>query len=198
MELSEIKGVGPKTLGLLNKLQINTVKDLVEYYPFRYDVIKRTSLEDDKVIIDGVIESIPQVSFFNKKMNRLMFNFNTGDILCKVVIFNRLFLKNNLKPNTVITVLGKYDRSKNLLVASDIRFERLSHIPKYEPIYHTINGISSKELNKIILNGLETNFSYNCCQSNCNSTSTKCQYTVCQYTTCQSISTSCESQCRYS
>lgn len=160
MELSEIKGVGPKTLGLLNKLQINTVKDLVEYYPFRYDVIKRTSLEDDKVIIDGVIESIPQVSFFNKKMNRLMFNFNTGDILCKVVIFNRLFLKNNLKPNTVITVLGKYDRSKNLLVASDIRFERLSHIPKYEPIYHTINGISSKELNKIILNGLETNFSY--------------------------------------
>ena len=43
---------------------------------------------------------------------------------------------------------------------------------------------------------LETNFSYNCCQSNCNSTSTKCQYTVCQYTTCQSFSTSCQTQCK--
>lgn len=161
MELKEIKGIGPKTLGLLNKLQINTVEDLVEYYPYRYDIIKRTSLNDEKVIIDGVVESIPQVSFFNKKMNRLMFNFNTGNTLCKVVIFNRIFFKNNLKPNTVITVIGKYDQSKNTLVASDIRFGALSDIPKYEPIYHTINGISSRELNKFILSALETNFIYN-------------------------------------
>ena len=161
MELNEIKGIGPKTLGLLNKLQINTVEDLVEYYPYRYDVIKRTDLNDEKVIIDGVVESIPQVSFFNKKMNRLMFNFNTGSILCKVVIFNRLFLKNNLKPNTVITVIGKYDRAKNTLVASDIRFGGLYNTPKYEPIYHTINGISSRELNKFILSALEADFNYN-------------------------------------
>jgi len=161
MELNEIKGVGPKTLNLLNKLQINSIEDLVEYYPYRYDIIKRTGLEEEKVIVDGVIESIPQVSFFNKKMNRLMFNFNTGSVLCKVVIFNRLFLKNNLKPNTIITVIGKYDQTKNVLVASDIRFGKLPELPKYEPIYHTINGISSRELNKFILSALETNFSYN-------------------------------------
>ena len=53
----------------------------------------------------------------------------------------------------------------------------------------TINRI------KDAINKLESNFSYNCCQSNCNSTSTKCQYTVCQYTTCQSFSTSCQTQC---
>ena len=125
MELNEIKGVGPKTLNLLNKLEINTINDLVEYYPYRYEVIKRTSLEEERVIIDGIIESIPQVSFFNKKMNRLMFNFNTGDNLCKVVIFNRMFLKANLKPNTIITVIGKYDKDKNTIIASDIRFGQL-------------------------------------------------------------------------
>jgi len=161
MELNEIKGIGPKTLSLLNKLQINAIEDLVEYYPYRYDVIKRTDLNEEKVIIDGMIESIPQVSFFNKKMNRLMFNFNTGSILCKVVIFNRIFLKNNLKPNTLITVIGKYNKEKNTLVASDIRFGSLPNTPKYEPVYHTVNGISSRELNKFILNALETNFSYN-------------------------------------
>ena len=47
------------------------------------------------------------------------------------------------------------------------------------------------------INKLETTFSYNCCQSNCNSTSTKCQTTTCQYTTCQSVSTSCQSCQRY-
>ncbi|MBE6152540.1 MAG: ATP-dependent DNA helicase RecG [Firmicutes bacterium] len=161
MELNEIKGVGPKTLNLLNKLEINTINDLVEYYPYRYEVIKRTSLEEERVIIDGIIESIPQVSFFNKKMNRLMFNFNTGDNLCKVVIFNRMFLKANLKPNTIITVIGKYDKDKNTIIASDIRFGQLPEKPKYEPIYHTINGISSRELNKLVLSALETDFSYN-------------------------------------
>ena len=156
-----IKGIGPKTISLLNKLQISSVEDLVEYYPYRYDVIKRTDLNGEKVIIDGIVESLPQVSFFNKKMNRMIFSFNTGNILCKVVIFNRLFLKNNIKPNIKITVIGKYDQAKNVLVASDIRFSPLSSKPKYEPIYHTINGISSKQLNQYIVSALDYNFKYN-------------------------------------
>lgn len=161
MELNMIKGIGPKTISLLNKLQISSVEDLVEYYPYRYDVIKRTDLNGEKVIIDGIVESLPQVSFFNKKMNRMIFSFNTGNILCKVVIFNRLFLKNNIKPNIKITVIGKYDQTKNVLVASDIRFSPLSSKPKYEPIYHTINGISSKQLNQYIVSALDYNFKYN-------------------------------------
>ena len=159
MELTDIKGVGPKTISLLNKLGIYSVNDLREYYPFRYDVIKRTDLNGDKVIIDGVIETIPQLSFFNKKMNRMSFSFNTGSLLCKVVIFNRLFLKSKLVPGTKIIVIGKYDDKNNTIVASDIRFGYLSDIPKYEPIYHTVNGISSRQINQYILSCLEEDFS---------------------------------------
>ena len=49
-ELNEIKGIGPRTIKLLNKLGINNSNDLVHYYPFRYDDIKRSdidSLEQD-------------------------------------------------------------------------------------------------------------------------------------------------------
>ena len=42
MNLDEIKGVGPKTLKLLNKLGIYNGYDLICYYPFRYVVVKRT------------------------------------------------------------------------------------------------------------------------------------------------------------
>ena len=35
MELSNIKGVGPKTLEYLNKLNIYDVNDLIRYYPYR-------------------------------------------------------------------------------------------------------------------------------------------------------------------
>ena len=159
MELSEIKSVGPKTISVLNKMGIYDDNDLREYYPYRYDIIKRTDLYSEKVIIDGVVETIPQVSFFGKRKNRLSFNFNTGSKLCKVVIFNRLFLKSKLVPNTRIIVIGKYEDKNNTLVASDIRFGVLDDVPHYEPIYHTVNGISSKQLNQIILSCLDNDFS---------------------------------------
>lgn len=54
---------------------------------------------------------------------------------------------------------------------------------------------------------LETNFSNNCCQSNCNSTTSTtscqtCQSTTCQSTTCQRCQTcqgcqTCQRQCSY-
>lgn len=159
MELSEIKSVGPKTISILNKMGIYDDNDLREYYPYRYDIIKRTDLYSEKVIIDGVVETIPQVSFFGKRKNRLSFNFNTGNKLCKVVIFNRLFLKSKLVPNTKIIVIGKYEDKNNTLVASDIRFGVLDDVSHFEPIYHTVNGISSKQLNQIILSCLDNDFS---------------------------------------
>ena len=38
MDIKDLKGVGPKTNNLLNKLNINTVNDLLEYYPFRFQI----------------------------------------------------------------------------------------------------------------------------------------------------------------
>lgn len=40
MNLKDIKGIGPKSLELLEKLEINNIEDLVTYYPFRYEQLK--------------------------------------------------------------------------------------------------------------------------------------------------------------
>lgn len=153
-ELQELKGIGPKTLNLLNKLGINDSKDLVTYYPFRYDVIKRSDVsvlnQDDKIIIDGVVESIPSLFRFKGKMDKMNFNFNTGDMLLKVVIYNRGFLKSKLNPGTNITIIGKYDKLHNTVIASDIRFELLGDATKIEPIYHSTFGLSSKQISNYI------------------------------------------------
>ena len=153
-QLSELKGVGPKALNLFNKLGINTSHDLITYYPFRYDVLKRSNIneleQDEKIIIDGISENIPNVFHFNRKMDKMTFRLNTGTHLLNVIIFNRGFLKSKLGPSTVVTVIGKFDKKHNTVVASDIRFEKLSDIPKIEPIYHTISGISSKQIGNYI------------------------------------------------
>ena len=57
MELKDVKGIGSKSLALLNKLNIETVLDLLTYYPVRYDILKKTDFNeldsDMKVIVDG-------------------------------------------------------------------------------------------------------------------------------------------------
>ena len=41
-DLECLKGVGPKTYSLLNKLNIYTIEDLITHYPYRYEVLKNT------------------------------------------------------------------------------------------------------------------------------------------------------------
>ena len=43
--LDDIKGIGPKTLSLLQKLGIYSIDDLVNYYPYRYNVLNVLTLE---------------------------------------------------------------------------------------------------------------------------------------------------------
>ncbi|MBQ8902090.1 MAG: DNA helicase RecG, partial [Bacilli bacterium] len=77
MDIGTLNGIGPKTEKILKSNGIMTIKDLISYYPFRYDVIKRSNIEEliqnDKIITDGIVESKPSVFFFNKKMNKMSF-----------------------------------------------------------------------------------------------------------------------------
>lgn len=154
MNISDLKGVGPKTEKIFNNAGIMTIDDLMSYYPFRYDIIKRSNvmelIQDDKIIIDGIVESNPSIFFFNKKMNKMTFKFNTGTHLLNAVIFNRGYLKNKLNVGTKLTLIGKFDKIHNTIVASEIRFGILPNVPVIEPIYHQIGGLSSNQIRTII------------------------------------------------
>ena len=150
-DLEYLKGVGPKTLSLLNKLNIYTIDDLITHYPYRYEVLKRTFTED-KIIIDGVVESIPIVYRF-KKIDKMQFNINTGSNIFKIVIFNRGFMKSNITIGKKIVVIGKLD--KNTITASDIMLNINLDKPSIIPIYRTTEGLKRKTLKSIINNALE-------------------------------------------
>lgn len=155
-----MKGIGPKSIDLLNKLGIESTTDLVEYYPFRYNIIKRTdlnNLQDDKVILDGIVEKSPQVFYFNKKLNKLSFTINTSTHILNVIIFNRAYLKPKITIGTKLTIIGKIDKNLKTVTASEIRFGLIER-ETVEPIYHVTNGLSTLKLSQLINNALKTNF----------------------------------------
>ena len=151
MELNIIKGIGDKTITLLNKLNIYTIDDLVNYYPFRYEILEKTDLNSDRVVIDGVVETSPVFIRLRGKLDKMSFRIRLDDRICNVVIFNRGFLRNNIKINTTITIIGKYDIKHNTITASDIKFGSISSLPKITPVYHTVSKITSKQINNYIL-----------------------------------------------
>ena len=49
MELTDIKGVGPKTLKHLQDLNIEKLEDLLTYFPFRYDIYEPINIPLDYI-----------------------------------------------------------------------------------------------------------------------------------------------------
>lgn len=149
-QLEEIKGLGPKTKNTLQRLGIVTSEDLLFYYPFRYDILKKSNIEelkqDDKIVIDGLIESVPSVFHINRRLDKMNFRFAIEGKLLQVVIFNRAFLKSKLSVGTTVTVIGKYDPKHNTIVANDIYLMPLPKTPRIDPVYHSYGGIGGKQI----------------------------------------------------
>lgn len=155
ISVEKVKGVGSRTSMLLKKLNINTVDDLVTHYPYRYEFIKRSNLkekcEDDKVIIDGKVEMIPILVRLKGNLNKMNFRLATSTKeIVGVSIFNRAYLKNQLLVGTNITVFGKYEKNKNVILASEIRMGLLPKGEKIEAVYHGTVGLNSKAISGFI------------------------------------------------
>lgn len=154
IELESIDGVGPKTKELISKLGINSVEDFLSYYPYRYDIIKRSDIQNlnngDRIVIDGQIEGQPTIIYINKSLKKIIFRVNTKTAILNVTIYNRIHMYQDLKCGKEITIIGKYDKFKNTVIASEVRFGLLPPTAKIEPIYYTTSGLSRKQISKFI------------------------------------------------
>ena len=158
MKLSDIKGLGPKAIESLKNININGIDDLVHYYPYRHDIISLTNIKEaedkENVIIECIVDSVPFAKRFRANMTSLSFRAMSNKKMIAVMIFNRTFLKSNIRPGPKLIVFGKYDKLKNTVIASDISFEPLID-GSIETKYHLTSGITSKALKKYINEALE-------------------------------------------
>lgn len=161
-ELETIEGIGPKTKELLNKIKIYTVEDLLNYYPYRYDIIKRSDLSNlsdgDKIIIDGIVEGQPTTIYINKSLKKMIFRISTKTMILNITLYNRAHLYSDLKSGKEIIIIGKYNKLKNTVIVSDIRFGLLPPSAKIEPIYYTTEGLTVKQISKFETIALENDY----------------------------------------
>lgn len=161
-DLSNIKGIGPSTITKLNKLDIHSIEDLLSYYPYRFEKLKKTDIHDEHAIISVVIVNTPTISYFGRSRNAVRFKalYEEDNRYIDVVIFNRAFIKNNLIPSKTVTLIGKYDESKGKFTASDIKLFAIGDKVIITPIYHLVKGLTNNNIRKYINDSIKVSYIY--------------------------------------
>lgn len=157
--VTNIKGVGTETAELLNELGIYHIHDLIMYFPYRYEDFRLKDLAEtphnEQVTIEARVEGMPVVFFTGRKKSRLQVSVFSGRHIVKVVFFNQHYLKERLTPGTIITVSGKWDRGRQTITASSVKFGAKEINQDFEPVYRLKGNLHQNKFRKFMRQALD-------------------------------------------
>lgn len=162
--VTEISGVDSTKTRNLKQLSINTIQDLLFYFPFRYDDFSKTSRIADLKVgevthINGQIELIQNKRSPRRKMYLTECLVSDGTDSIRVIWFNQPFLTRNLKSGDQISLAGRVTEDYLGLLMTSPQYERLNnqfsavkgiHTEGIVPIYHLTANLTQKVLRSTI------------------------------------------------
>ncbi len=142
-KIKELKGIGEKTEKLFHKIGVDTVGDLIRYYPRGYDVYEEAvpiseAAEGRVVTVTGAVYGRIQVGGSPRmQVTTLHVKDITGTL--RVIWFRMPFLRTTLSGGGVITLRGRIVRKKDALV---MEHPEIFYPPeKYEEKLHTLQPV---------------------------------------------------------
>lgn len=155
--VSVLDGVGPKMKENLETLGIQTIEDLLTYYPFRYQDFNVKSIREiqdqEQVVIEGLVLSEPVVSYYGYRKNRLNFRMMQENAAISVTFFNQPYLAKQVTQGEDLAVFGKWDAKRQALTG--IKIIKRSSEDDYAPVYHVNKQVKQSALVKFIEQALE-------------------------------------------
>lgn len=149
--LTVLPGVGPKSAEKFTKLGIESLQDLLLYFPFRYEDFKSKNvleLEDgEKAVISGLVVTPANVQYYGYKRNRLRFTIKQGEVVLAVNFFNQPYLADKVEVGLTIAIFGKWDKAKASLTGMKILAQVEDDL---QPVYRVAQGIGQASLVKVI------------------------------------------------
>lgn len=158
--IAELGGVGKKTAKKFEYLGVKTAKNLLYYFPFRYeDYRKIVSISElragELVTICGQVELIANKRNFRsrKTITEALVSDKSGSV--RVVWFNQPFIIKNIHAGDTLYLSGKV--KVDMLgpqLASPIyekdRKEKTTHTARLVPIYSTTVGLTQKQIRFLV------------------------------------------------
>ncbi|MBF0477852.1 MAG: ATP-dependent DNA helicase RecG [Candidatus Omnitrophica bacterium] len=162
-----IKGVGPAKKKLFSNLGIESVEDLLYFFPRRYED-RRNLCPIAQVLIGefqsicGTVEScVERRSFYNRKsVTEVVLDDKSGKIWC--VWFNQPYLKSYFKKGTKVICYGRADTYKNRIQMVSPEYEVIDleeaegqAFKSIVPVYSLTRGMGQRYIRKTIKQGID-------------------------------------------
>jgi ATP-dependent DNA helicase RecG len=159
MPLYAISGIGASFAKRLAYLNLNTVSDLINHFPFRYEDFSNTtsvleSREGERVTLIGEIWSIKNVYTRSRKVLTQAI-FNDGSAPIDLTWFNQSWLTKSIQTGDKLQISGKVKRWKNKFSIVAPVWEKIGnqqvtinkptlHTGRLVPVYSETAGLTSK------------------------------------------------------
>ncbi len=159
MPVQFLKGVGPARAKTFAHLGVETVGDLLEYFPrdwnFLPELIKINQIRPGQTAsIIGLVESTDYQDYRRQPIFEAILSDDTG--VCRIIWFHGGFLRNQLEAGQIIMASGKVTLYKHQLQITNPKFvvldEEHPHSAEYFSggVYPACKGLSSRQIKKII------------------------------------------------
>lgn len=157
--LSVLPGIGPKSAEKFLKLDLETIGQLLTYYPFRYEDFESKSILDlqdgEKAVVVGNVVSPANVQYYGYKRNRLRFSIKQGELVLSVSFFNQPYLADKIVMGQEVAIWGKWDKAKASLTGMKVLAQVSEDL---QPVYHVAQGISQTNLVKAIKSAMDLGY----------------------------------------
>ncbi|WP_400163297.1 ATP-dependent DNA helicase RecG [Brevibacillus sp. TJ4] len=159
--VSLLHGVGEERAKALAGMGIESIADLLEYFPSRYEdyrVRDLTEVKDgERVTLAGTVYGEPSVRFYGKGKSRISVKLVMDRVVVTAVWFNQSFVKNRLAPGKEVLLTGKWDKHKLQITVSEMTeadSERAAKRGELAPVYPLRGDVTHAILRKLIMQAL--------------------------------------------
>jgi len=158
-ELTVLQGVGPRHAQTLSKLGMQTLGDMLYYFPRRYDDYSQLKpikglWYGEQVTVIGTIQSVNSRPIRSGKTQLVEAILSDGTGALRLSWFNQPWMTNRLKTGDAISVSGKIDQYLGRLVMNSPDWEPIEtehlHTNRIVPIYPLTAKITQKWLRKLM------------------------------------------------
>jgi RecG-like helicase len=120
MKLTDIKGIGQKTLEILKTQGITDIPSLLYTIPKNYTEYKITPfMYEGEMNVEALVTEEVHLQKL-KNATKVSFRVAIEGIPMNVVMFNMVYLKNVLKVGMEIVIVGTYDKDYKTINATKI------------------------------------------------------------------------------
>ena len=131
MELSNIKGIGPKTIELLNNEGIYNVKDLITTFPKKYYLYEKTNESifesQGNILVEALVDTKATVVNFKRNVKTIIFYAFINGIKIKCITFSTDYLRYKISKGIKCYLYGKYKFDIKAFTFQNIFF--VSNVP---------------------------------------------------------------------